>query len=189
MGVLRNAGASLEMWCYCLEHTVDYLNYTAHCELNSKVPLEVLTGHTPDISMFRFKFWEPVWYYEPTARFLSPNFLPGRHIGIAWHHGDAFTYKIWATLDGKCEDGRLLIRNDVKARDVEELSSYVDYPTSVLIITRKNQRNVVGKERESVKLTLMILPLLFYGTDPYITAANIFARWGGTRSAPNNNIV
>jgi hypothetical protein len=59
--------------------------------------MEVMRGHTPDISMFRFRFWEPVWYFEPTAKYPKPNFLPGRFVGIAWEHGDAFTYKIWTT--------------------------------------------------------------------------------------------
>ena len=34
MSILQNARVSLEMWCHCLEHTVDCLNHTEHLELN-----------------------------------------------------------------------------------------------------------------------------------------------------------
>ena len=63
--------------------------------------MEKLHGKTPDISMFRFGFWAPVWYYEPTAKFPAPNFLPARHLGIASEHGDYFTYKVWTLPDDK----------------------------------------------------------------------------------------
>ena len=109
--------------------------------------MEILTGTTPDISMFRFRFWEPVWYYEPTARFPAPNFLPGRHIGIAWHHGDAFTYKIWTTPDGNWKDGKLLIRNVVKSRSEKENVAYIDYPTSALILNKKETKKR-GRKRK-----------------------------------------
>jgi hypothetical protein len=42
-----------------------------------------------------FKFWEPVWYYEATAMYPAPNLLPDQFVGIAWDHGDAFTYEVW----------------------------------------------------------------------------------------------
>ena len=60
--------------------------------------MEKLHGKTPDISMFRFGFWAPVWYYKTTAKFPAPNFLPAQHLGIASEHGNYFTYKVWTTL-------------------------------------------------------------------------------------------
>jgi Reverse transcriptase (RNA-dependent DNA polymerase) len=66
--------------------------------------------------MFRFIFWEAVWYFEPTATYPKPNFLPGRFVGIAWDHGDAFTYRIWTTPQHHWELGQELIRNIVRGR-------------------------------------------------------------------------
>ena len=80
--------------------------------------MEKMFGHTPDISsMFRFPFWCALWYFEPTAKYPKSNFLPGRMVGIAWDHGDAFlSYKIWTTPDGDWTKGVELIRNVVKTR-------------------------------------------------------------------------
>ena len=116
--------------------------------------MQVLTGHTPDISMFRFKFWEPVWYYDPTARVPSQIFLPGKHIGIAWRHGDVF--------NGKWDDDRLLIRNIVKSRDGEELVPYIDYPTSALTISRKKLKRRGRKRKRNDEITSDDLLLLWY---------------------------
>lgn len=113
---LRKANAPVTFWCYCLQWIVDCLNHTAHKQLDWRTPKELLDGDTPDISMFRFSFFEPVWYYEPTAKYPDPNFLPGRFVGIAWDHGDAFTYKIWTCPKGHHSDGQELIRNIVKSR-------------------------------------------------------------------------
>ena len=89
--------------------------------------MEKLHGDTPDISMFRFKFWQPIWYYEPIARFPQPNFLPGRFVGIAWDHGDAFTYRIWTMPDNNFEKGQELIRNVVQPRIVTDTEPMRDY--------------------------------------------------------------
>jgi hypothetical protein len=86
--------APLVFWCYCMCFIVDCLNHTAKKELDYRTAMKKMFGHTPDISMFRFHFWETVWYYKPTAKYPKNNFLLGRFVGIAWEHGDAFTYKI-----------------------------------------------------------------------------------------------
>jgi hypothetical protein len=88
---LRQSNAPLIFWCFCLIFIVDCLNHTSVKALDWRTPKEKQDSHTPDISSFRFKFWEPVWYYEPTAKYPAPNFLAGRFVGIAWDHGDAFT--------------------------------------------------------------------------------------------------
>jgi hypothetical protein len=83
--------APLMFWCYCMYFVVDCLNHTAQKELDYQTAPEKMSGQTPDISMFRLYFWETVWYYEPTAKYSKSNFLPGRFVGLAWEHGDAFT--------------------------------------------------------------------------------------------------
>ena len=107
------ANAPLVFWCYCLLFVIDCLNFSAKKDIDWRTPYERMFGMTPDISMFRFGFSQPVWYYEPTAKFREPNFLPGRFVGIAWDHGDAFTYRIWTSPKGDWQRGRELIRNIV----------------------------------------------------------------------------
>jgi hypothetical protein len=138
---LRYAAAPLVFWCYCMHFIVDCLNHSAQKELGYRTCMEKMFGHTPDISMFRFHFWEPVWYYEPTAKYPKSNFLPGRFVGIAWDHGDAFTYKIWTTPDSEWTKGTELIRNVVKSRSSTETEPRADYDESSLLFAKtKNTR-------------------------------------------------
>ena len=53
-----------------------------------------MSGNTVDISAHRFKFWEPVWYFEPTAKFPEDQWKPARFVGFAPNVGDPFTYKV-----------------------------------------------------------------------------------------------
>ena len=154
---MRYANAPLVFWCYCMYFIVACLNHTAQKKLGYRTSMEKMFGHTPDISMFRFSFWEPVWYYEPTAKYPEPNFLPARHVGIAWKHGDAFTYKVWTTPDGKWEDGCELIRNIVRSRvDQDDNAPFVDYTCEDLqfdstSLTRKQikKRHKNAKKRDA----------------------------------------
>jgi hypothetical protein len=52
-------------------HACDLWNLTANDSLGKRTPHEALTGDTPDISIIRFRWWQPVWYYEPIEVF--PN--------------------------------------------------------------------------------------------------------------------
>ena len=74
--VMRKSNAPLIFWCYCLQFVLDCMNHSSVKSLDWKTPMENLHGKPPNISMFRFGFWAPVWYYKPTAKFLAPNFLP-----------------------------------------------------------------------------------------------------------------
>jgi hypothetical protein len=66
---LQYGKTPLTFWCFCQQFIVDCLNHSAHKDFNFRTPTEKLYGHTPDISMFRFRFLEPVWYYEPMAKY------------------------------------------------------------------------------------------------------------------------
>ena len=90
---------------------VDCLNHTAKKKLHWRTPVEVLKGSTPDISMFRYSFWQEVDYLEPTASFPKSKWKSGRLLGIAWDHGDSFTYQVWSCPDGDWKRGKLLIRD------------------------------------------------------------------------------
>ena len=53
--------APLIFWCYCLQFVVNCMNHSSVKSLDWKTPMEKLHGKTPDISMFRFGLWAPVW--------------------------------------------------------------------------------------------------------------------------------
>ena len=115
--------------------------------------MEKLHGKTPDISMFRFGFWAPVWYYEPTAKFPVPKFLPAQHLGIASKHGDYFTYKVWTLPEEKWEYGRELVRDIVTMRQHTDTSPRIDYTDEALTISKnpcaeKSKRKIKSKNTE-----------------------------------------
>ena len=78
-------------------------------------------------SMFQFQFWQIIYYYELTAEFSHPNFLPGCSLQVAWNHGDVFTYYILLTSNGKWKHGTQLMHNIVKPQDEDQRESICDY--------------------------------------------------------------
>lgn len=107
--------APVEFWCDALQFVTECLNHSAHKLLDWRTPMERLYGYTPNISLFWFCFWQPVWYFEPTAKFPRPTFLLGHFVSIAWEHGDSFTYCIWTEPTDNKSRGQKLICNVVQA--------------------------------------------------------------------------
>ena len=114
--VLENSGAALKFWCYALIYVIDCLNHLAKESLDWRTSFEILNGDTPDISAFRFSFWQAIDYFEPTAKFPDGRWQHGRFLGIAWDSGDAFTFRVWTEPDGSWLEGGELTRNIVRAR-------------------------------------------------------------------------
>ena len=92
--VLHVTGAPLSFWCYALEYVALVRSHLARRSLDWRSPREKHFGDTPDISIFRFPFWQPVWYYAPKQQFPQSKMLPGRFLGIAQNTGDAFCYLV-----------------------------------------------------------------------------------------------
>ena len=131
---------------------IDCLNHSAQKEVEYRTAMEKMFGHTLDISMFCFPFWSPVWYLEPAAKYPKSNFLPGRMYGIAWDHGDAFSYKIWTTPDDDWTKGVELIRNVVKSKLVTVVESRADYNESNTSFT-KGKTKRTQKKRDQKQLS------------------------------------
>ena len=92
--LLLVTGAPLDFWCYALEYVALLQSVIAHWNLNWEIPHTLHFGDTPDISIFRFVFWSPMWYYAPSNSFPHSKMLPGRFIGIACNVGDMFCFLI-----------------------------------------------------------------------------------------------
>ena len=80
----------------------------------------------PDMSTFRFGFWQPIWCYKPTTKFPAPNLMPGRFFWVALDHGDSFTYNLWNNPGLKCNQGQELVRNAVKAPEADDNKPKLD---------------------------------------------------------------
>lgn len=99
------------------KHLCDCHNHTSLASLGWKTPMEAMTGDTPDISIFRFHFWEPVWFKAVTnVTTKQIVWVKGRFRGIAWATGDTMCYNVVA------EDNypRSIHRTTVLPRHVEE---------------------------------------------------------------------
>ena len=149
MQVMGRSNAPLKFWCYALIHVIDCLNHLAKNSLNSRTSYELLNGDTPDISAFRFTFWQPIEYFDPTAKFPDSLWKKGRFLGIAWDSGDQFTFRIWIDHDDDYNNGRELIRNIVRPRksilsskeqECSEKSDLSTFKFQKMVATRKRKR-------------------------------------------------
>ena len=91
---MRAFNAPLNRHHWCQRWCVHVRNHLASRKLGWKTATEKLTGNTPDISMFRFHFWEEIEYFNPASKQPEHGWLPGRFLGIAWDVGDHLTYFI-----------------------------------------------------------------------------------------------
>ena len=55
--------------------------------------MEISNGNKPDISKFRFHFWEPIWFFEPTKTPKS-NWRKVIWLGFSHSTGDNMTYYV-----------------------------------------------------------------------------------------------
>ena len=125
--LLRISGAPLNFWCYALEYMCLVRSVTARRSLEWMSPHERHWGDRPDISVFRFVFYEPVWYYNPRQAFPRPKMLKGRFMGIAQNVGDAFCYLILTQPenDSDGETPQVLARSVIRRRYVREESPVI----------------------------------------------------------------
>ena len=78
----------VQKWC------CDVHNVLSNRGLKWTTPMEVSLGYTPDISVFRYHVWEPIWYFDPDVKQPLDNLKKARWLGIAWSAGDQMTYFI-----------------------------------------------------------------------------------------------
>ena len=113
---MRQFNVPLGKHDWCQKWCCDVHNHVANRTLNWRTPMEISTGFTPDISVFRFHIWEPIWYYDPTVKQPRDNLRKARWLGIAWQAGDAFTYYIQTERPRREGRNVILIRSIIKTR-------------------------------------------------------------------------
>ena len=94
--VMNRSGAPANCWLVCMIYVCYILNHIAYCALNGSIPLLVLFGITPDISiMLIYTFYQPVFYATHDQHFPSESeeraaFL----VGFGEHCGDPMTHNL-----------------------------------------------------------------------------------------------
>ena len=80
--------------CEAMEYLWYIKNYFSQASLGNRLLFESFWGETPDISMIRFKFWEPVYYQNWTDKSGKVIMHPGRFVGFAWNVSNPMTFKV-----------------------------------------------------------------------------------------------
>ena len=123
---LKAFNAPIGLYDWCVKWVKDVHNVSASHKLNWKTPDEYYYGNTPDISKYRFHFYEPIWYYDPNTPKFKNNLKKGRWLGFAPTSGDELTYYIITEKDkGK---NVILVRSVIKTRriNIGKVTEYVN---------------------------------------------------------------
>ena len=90
--------APLSYWCYAANFLDKTRRFLSQPKLGGKSGFEMIKGETGDISIFRFSWFEPIWFYNPSVSFPKDKIQPGFFLDIAENTGDGFSYEILPVL-------------------------------------------------------------------------------------------
>ena len=130
--------------CFLLNHS--------YCVSIKAVPIQLLTGSTPDISpLLRFYWWQSVYYKVDDSDFPSDTReLRGHFVGIAEHVGHAMTFKILTD-----DTSKIIYRSNVRPANMSmeynlRLDPLCGEPCKIvkskLDNTTQTQMKIVGNE-------------------------------------------
>ena len=136
--MMDRTGTPDKLWFLCLEYLIELHNHRAAESLKWKTSIEIAFGETPDISsLIQFKWFEYLYYYEPTAEYPDSKERIGRFVGIAPNTGDAMTYKIYIE-----STGNIIVRGTVrvfnKSKDINVRAMEIEEITFFSEVARKN---------------------------------------------------
>jgi hypothetical protein len=92
--VMQSTNTPIRLWDLCAKHVAELCCLTAQplYSLHGRMPFEMITGNTPDITEYiSHKWYEPVWYYDNSS-FPDPTKHIARFIGVAHNSGQAMCF-------------------------------------------------------------------------------------------------
>ena len=179
--LLTVTGAPLQYWCFALEYMSLVRSVLARRSLQWKSPQhECHWGERPDISVFRFIFWQPIWYYNPRQSFPNPKMLKGRFLGVAQNVGDAFCYLILTVPEpDSMETPQVLSRSVIRPRYSmarEEATQNTTQPATAVASTVNGAGNTVTFFRRDETTVLSDPPSIPSTTDTNFLSEEEFDR-------------
>ncbi|KAL7563652.1 hypothetical protein ACA910_013388 [Epithemia clementina (nom. ined.)] len=152
--VMNRSGAPASCWLLCLMYVCYILNRISTASLGGAVPLCLLTGITPDISiMLLYIFYQQVLYATHDQSFPSDSEERLAYwVGFGEHVGDALTHKL---LDAKTN--KIIYRSAVRPLnqsehpnkrlfpDGGELPDETNKPPKVFISSRHDEDPSINK--------------------------------------------
>ena len=111
---MNRSGAPADCWLLCMIHASYILNHLSCEALGGNVPLGMLYGVSPDISiLLLYTFYQPVFYATHNQSYPSSSEERAtRWVGFGEHVGDALTHKL---LDDDTK--KILYRSAVRPSD------------------------------------------------------------------------
>ena len=112
--IMNRSGAPADCWLLCMIHASYILNHLSCEALGGNVPLGMLYGVSPDISiLLLYTFYQPVFYATHNQSYPSSSEeRAARWVGFGEHVGDALTHKL---LDADTK--KILYRSAVRPSD------------------------------------------------------------------------
>ena len=112
--IMNRTGAPTDCWLLCMIHASNILNHLSCEALDGNVPLGMLYGVSPDISIIvLYTFYQPVFYATHNQSYPSASEERGAcWVGFGEHVGDAVTHK---HLDDDTK--KILFRSAVRPSD------------------------------------------------------------------------
>ena len=100
---MNRTGAPTHCWFLTLQYVCYILNHISTASLGGQVPLQVLYGVTPDISIILlYTFYQPVFYATHDQHFPSDSEeRAGFWVGFAKHCGDSLTNMVLDAVTNK----------------------------------------------------------------------------------------
>ena len=94
--IMNRSGAPADCWLLCMIHASYILNHLSCEALGGNVPLGMLYGVSPDISIiFLYTFYQPVFYDTHNQSYPSASEeRAARWVGFGEHVGDVLTHKL-----------------------------------------------------------------------------------------------
>ena len=114
--IMNRTGAPAHCWLLTLQYVCYILNHMSTVSLSCQVPLQVLYGATPDISiMLLYIFYQPVFYATHDQHFPSVSEERAAFwVGFEEHCGDSLTH-IVVTVDTM----KIIYRSAIRPRTLK----------------------------------------------------------------------
>ena len=146
--------APLCYWCFAAEFLDKVRGYWSKPRLSGASGIQALRGETPDISRFRFYWFQPIWYYDASLSFPHDRMEPGFFLDLAENTGDGFSFLILPAET--YEDIPLHKRPVTLVRSVVRPRLMDDSPTAVQSLTppsftfmNRLGEDLVGNEQQT----------------------------------------
>ena len=141
--VMNRSGAPANCWLLCMIYVCYILNHIACGAFNGSIPLLVVYGITPDISiMLLYTFYQPVFYATHDQHFPSESEERAAFwVGFGEHCGDAMTHKL-----------------------LDKITQKIMYRSAVRPLTKSNPNHRLtedGGEASTLKQPSSKIPTLF----------------------------